>query len=133
MRPHGDLRMSTDDTGGEPAPSHPPRKLTVEVENFRAHRSGSLFGFIDVSIPELRMRFRDCTVHASANGDRKWVGLPAKAQIARDGTVRRDERGKISYTPVVEIVHRDTRERFSDRVITALLQRFPLAFDEVAA
>jgi hypothetical protein len=121
--------MSTDEID-EPRPA---RKLSVEVENFRAHRSGSLYGFIDVSIAELRMRFRDCTVHASANGDRKWIGLPSKPQVARDGTVRRDEQGRILYSPVIEIVRRRFREAFSDRVIAALLERFPLAFDEAAA
>jgi hypothetical protein len=121
--------MSTDETD-EPRPA---RKLSVEVENFRAHRSGSLFGFIDVSIPELRMRFRDCTVHASHNGDRKWIGMPAKPQVNRDGTVRRDEQGKILYSPTIEIVHRRTRERFSERAIEVLLQRFPAVFDEAAA
>ena len=125
--------MSTDDTGGEPAPSHPSRKLTIKVENFRAHRSGSLYGFVDITIPELHLRIRDATVHASHNGDRKWIGMPAKPRVTRDGTVRRDEQGKISYTPVIELTHRGTRQAFSARAIEALLERFPDAFEDEAA
>ena len=125
--------MPTDDNGGELAPSPPAKKLTVEVENFRAHRSGSLYGFIDVLIPELHLRIHDCTVHANHDHTRRWIGMPGKPMIMRDGAAKRDQQGKISYAPVIEIVHRGTRAAFSARAIEALLERFPTAFDEAAA
>ena len=108
-----------------------PSKLTVEVESWRAHRSGTLFGFATVLIPELHLRIIDCPVHEK-NGQR-WASLPAKAQVTKEGTARRDERGKIMYATVIDFTDRATRNAFSTRVIDALMARFPAAFDEVAA
>jgi hypothetical protein len=122
--------MSTD-TSGEPAPSHPPRKLSIEVQGFRAHRSGTLCGFATLFIRELSLRIIDCPVHQK--NESRWVGLPGKPQLDRDGNVRRDERGKALYSAVMEITRREVRDAFSARAIEALLERFPLAFDEAAA
>jgi hypothetical protein len=117
--------MSIDSS--EPAKS----KLTVIVESFKPLRSNTLFGFADIIVPELHLRIREATVHES-NGKR-WIGLPAKPQITREGTVRRGDRGKVAYSPMIEFTDRATREAFSARAIAALLARFPAAFDEDAA
>jgi hypothetical protein len=61
------------------------------------------------------------------------VGLPAKPLITRNGQVKRDERNKIVYSAILEFTDRETRDAFSDRVIAALLTRFPDAFGEAAA
>ena len=123
--------MSTHDTGGEPAPSPPAKNLTVQIDGFRAHRSGSLVGFVDITIIELSLRIRDATVHQK--NESRWISMPARAQITSDGTVRRNDQGKIAYTPVLEFTRRRTREAFSARAIEALLDRFPAAFDDEAA
>ena len=72
--------MSTDDT--EPAPSPPAKKLTVQIDGFRAHRSGSLVGFVDIIIIELTLRIRDATVHQK-NASR-WISMPARPQLDRE-------------------------------------------------
>ena len=66
-----------------------------------------------IIIPALHLRIFDCTVHEK-NGAR-WIGLPAKPQITREGTVRKDERGKTAYSAVIEFTDRGTREAFSQR------------------
>src|SRR5579872_6129304 len=106
-------------------------KLSVKVESFKPHRSHSLFGFVDFVIPELRLRVKEATVH-QANG-RRWIGLPAKPQIDRQGRVRHDERGKIAYASVLQFTDRDTGDAFSERAVAALLESFPDAFDEGSA
>ena len=106
-------------------------KLSVEVENFRPQRANTLFGFATVFIPALHLRITDCTVHEK-NGQR-WIGLPAKPQITKDGNVRRDDRGKTAYSPVIEFTNRATRDAFSERVIAALVLGFPDAFDDDTA
>jgi hypothetical protein len=55
--------------------------------------------------------------------------MPGKAQITRDGAVRRDDRGKTLYTPTLEFTDKSTRDAFSARVIAALLEFAPTAFD----
>jgi hypothetical protein len=103
-----------------------PPKISVRVEAFKPLRSNTLFGFADLVIPELCLRVRDATVH-QMNG-RRWVGLPAKPQINRDGVVRRDARGKILYAAVLQFIDRTAADAFSARVIGALLAEYPHAF-----
>jgi hypothetical protein len=104
-----------------------PEKLTVQVESFTPRRSNTLVGFCSIAIPELHLRIRDLTVHEK--NESRWVGMPGKAQITRDGMPRKDERGKILYTPAIEFTNRATRDAFSARVIASLLEFAPAAFD----
>jgi hypothetical protein len=101
-------------------------KLWVQVENFKPLRSNTLRGFMDILEPEMRLRIIDATVHESHG--RRWVGLPAKPQVTREGTVRRDDRGKTVYAPILEFTDKGT-DAFSLRAIEALLESFPNAFD----
>jgi hypothetical protein len=106
-------------------------KLTVQIESFKPLRSNTLFGFADVVVPELRLRIHELTVHESHG--KRWVGLPGKPMINRDGEVLRNDRGKPAYTPVIEFTERTTRDAFSARVIEALLALYPNAFSDKAA
>ena len=102
-------------------------KLSVRVENFKPLRSNTLFGFADIVVPEMHMRIREATIHESHG--KRWIGLPAKPQVTRDGQVRRDDRGKTAYAPVLEFIDKPTRDAFSARAIEALVAAFPNAFD----
>lgn len=104
-------------------------KLTVKVESFKPWRSKSLFGFVDIVVPEIHLRIRGATVHESHG--KRWIGLPAKPQISREGTARRDERGRVAFSAILQFTDRATNDGFSERAIAALLESFPNAFDEV--
>jgi hypothetical protein len=104
-------------------------KLSVQVESFKPFRSNSLFGFADLVTPEMRLRIRDASVHESHG--RRWVGLPAKPQIDRDGVVRRDERGKILYAAGLQFTDRAAADTFSARAIEALVAEYPHAFSNM--
>jgi hypothetical protein len=106
-------------------------KLTIRIESFKPLRSNSLYGFADFVIPELHLRIRETPVHESHG--RRWVGLPAKPQVTREGTVRRDDRGKAAYAAVLQFTDRATSDAFSERAIAALLEVYPDAFAEEAA
>src|SRR5262245_13553045 len=106
-------------------------KYSVVVDSFEPRISNTLRGFCTVVIPELHLRIVDCTVHEK--NESRWIGLPAKAQIGRDGLVRKDERGKMLYVPAIEFTDKLTREAFSRRVIDALIMRYPGAFVRGAA
>jgi hypothetical protein len=106
-------------------------KLTVRVEAFTPRTSKTLRGFCTVTIPELHLRIIDISVHEK--GEARWVGLPAKPQITREGAVRRDEHGKTLYTSILEFTDKQTRDAFGHRVIAALLEFAPAAFEEEAA
>jgi hypothetical protein len=79
----------------------------------------------------MHLRILDLAVHQK-NGKR-WASLSAKPQIDRDGNVRRDDRSKVAYTPVIEFTDRATRDAFSARVIASLLEFASAAFDDEAA
>jgi hypothetical protein len=96
-------------------------KLSVHVESFKAWRSNTLRGFIDIIIPEMHLRIIDATVHESHG--KRWIGLPA--MLTRDGGVRLDERGKTAYAPVLQFTDRATSDAFSQRVIAACSKIFP--------
>jgi hypothetical protein len=103
-------------------------KLRVEVTEFKPHRSNTLFGFCTIVIPALHLRIVDLTVHEK--NDKRWVSLPSKPQLDRDGNTRRDERtGKPLYSPVLEFLDRPTRDAFSARVVESLLEFSPNAFE----
>jgi hypothetical protein len=106
-------------------------KLTVKIEAFKPLKSHTLVGFATIVIPELRLRIIDLTVHQK--NDARWVGLPARPQLNRDGTVRHDDRGKTAYSAVLEFTDKATRDAFSHRVTTALAEFAPEAFDRAAA
>jgi hypothetical protein len=105
------------------------RRFTVQVEAFKPHRSNSLHGFVDVTIPELKLKIRELTVHESHG--KRWVGLPGKPMVnSRDCEVLADDRGKPRYVPVRQFIDRRIGDAFGDRVIEALLARWPDAFAE---
>lgn len=90
-------------------------------------RSNTLFGFVTIRIPALHLRIVDLTVHQK--NESRWVGMPGKPQVDREGNVRRDDRGKVLYTSVLEFTDKATRDAFSARVIESLLEFAPAAFD----
>jgi hypothetical protein len=102
-------------------------KLSVVIETFTPRVANTLRGFCTIVVPELHLH--DIAVHTK--GDSRWASLPAKPQVGRDGTVRKDNRGKPLYSPVLEFTDRETRDAFSHRVIEALEKFAPQAFDSV--
>jgi hypothetical protein len=82
----------------------------------------SLRGFAKVRIGRA-MIVHDVAVHNS--GGRRWAQLPAKPQVDASGVAKRDDRGKILYTPLVEWADRETADRFSESVISAVEELNP--------
>jgi hypothetical protein len=73
------------------------------------HR-GSLFGYVDIHIPGPRIPLFGCAAHMQ--GYRRWVGLPARPWVDRDG--------KINYFSLAEGLSREAANAFSQAVIAAL-------------
>jgi hypothetical protein len=101
-------------------------KLSIQIDSFKPLRANTLFGFADITVPEMHLKIRDLAVHQKNNS--RWIGLPAKPLITRDGQVKRDEHNKIVYSAILEFTDRETRDAFSTRTIEALLARFPDTF-----
>jgi hypothetical protein len=103
-------------------------KLSVTCRGFRPLCRNTLRGFAEIRIDELRLTIRDVAVHAK--GSARWVQLPAKPMIDRDGNVLRDrESGKITYATILDFDSRAVREAFSHAVIDAVLRTVPGALE----
>jgi hypothetical protein len=102
-------------------------KLTVTCEGFHPLYRNTLRGFASITIHELKLTIHDIAIHEK--NESRWAQLPAKPQV-RDGELIRDDIGKIQYLPVLEFTSRAVRDAFSERVITALLEFAPAAFDK---
>lgn len=92
-------------------------KLSVEIVSYKPMERNSLRGFVTVRIPALRLKIIDCTVNDS-NG-RRWIGLPGKAQINRDGEVIKKD-GKAQYTPTCLFDSKEVGDAFGAKVLDAL-------------
>jgi hypothetical protein len=92
------------------------------IEEWKPVVKGSLRGFAKVRLPS-GMVLNEVTVLV-ANGT-AWASPPGKPMLGRDGNVMRDEAGKPRYSPIVTFSSKELRNRFSDGIIEALLQRYP--------
>jgi hypothetical protein len=107
-----------------------PAKFTIRCTGFRPLHRNTLQGFAAVTIAELKLEVHDIAIHEK-NGKR-WAQLPAKPQV-RDGALIKDDSGKVQYTPVMQFASRTVSDAFSARVIEAVLDLFPEAFDDQGA
>lgn len=101
-------------------------KLSVVVENFSPIHRNSLRGFVQIKIPELHLKIRDISIHEV--NDKRWIGLPGKPTLDRDGVAQRDDRNKIAYVPILQFTDRATNDAFAAKVIAELLIFAPAAF-----
>src|SRR5215475_2573600 len=76
----------------------------VTILKWRGCVKNTLLGFADVQLPS-GIVIRGITLHQ--NGERRWLGLPARPYETDSGSTQR--------TLVVEIPDRETREQFERR------------------
>jgi hypothetical protein len=59
-----------------------------------------------------RLVIKECSVH-DRGGGKRWIGLPGKPQLNKDGTQRKDPTtGKPLWVSIIEIEGKPERERF---------------------
>lgn len=104
--------------------------LPVSLLDWKPLVKNSLRGFAGVRVGKTLI-LRDVSVHC-ANG-RRWAMPAAKPQMSADGTVRRDEKGKIKYVPIVEWATKEAADAFSESVIEAIEREHPNATSDTAS
>jgi hypothetical protein len=103
-------------------------KLTITCTDFRPFHRNTLRGFATIHIDELKLTIHDIAVHQHDNGSR-WVSLPAKPIVDREGNVKRTGEGKLEYAKLLSFDSRAVSDAFAAAVIAALLERDAQAFD----
>lgn len=81
-------------------------------------RRKTLCGFADLHLRPWHLRLLGCSCHRQ-DGSR-WVHLPSRALIDKDGHALRDDGGKIRYEAVIQFDDKDTHRRFSDAAVEAI-------------
>ena len=81
----------------------------MEISDWRPFVKKTLQGFFAVTTPS-GLKINGLTLHQQ--GESRWLGMPNQKFTKADGTV--------SYTPIIEFVSRDVRDRFRDQVRTAI-------------
>ena len=104
------------------------QRLTITCTDFRPFHRNTLRGFATVHIDELKLTIHDIAVHQHDDGAR-WVGLPAKPVIDRDGIVKRTSDGKPEYAKLLSFDSRAVSDAFSAAVIASLLEHDAEALD----
>ena len=99
--------------------------MPVTILEWKPLVRNTLRGFAKLQLGALTIQ--DCPVHDTQG--RKWCGLPSKPMVDSDGTVKRDEGGKIKYVPLLQWATKAASDRFSDSVIAALQEKHPDAFN----
>jgi DNA-binding cell septation regulator SpoVG len=99
----------------------------ISISNWKPVNRGALRGFATVGFPS-GMTLHEVCVFAT-NG-KFWASPPSKPMLDRDGRVMVDDAGKRRYAAIIEFVSKETRDRWSEAVVAALLAAHPEALDE---
>ncbi len=99
---------------------------SLKILDWREMRRNSLLGFAKVEFPS-GMVISDVTILQGEKGP--WASPPSKPMVGRDGTVMKDDNGKVRYVPIIEFTDKATRNRWSDSVIEAMRAAHPEAFN----
>ena len=103
------------------------QKMTLRCSNWRELRRGTLRGFADVMIVDLRLIVRDVAVHQRSVTDR-WVSLPCKPSV-KNGALSRRADGSPIFTPLLAFADRQIGDDFSSAVVKAIIEAFPRVFE----
>jgi hypothetical protein len=90
----------------------------ITATGWRPIVKGALRGFVDLELQPSGLILHGCTV--MVQGERRWIGLPARPQTARDGSPILGPAGKPAWAPIVEIPDRVARERFQAAALAAV-------------
>lgn len=98
--------------------SAPNGKVTVACLDWRSVERGTLLGFANIHIKEIRLTIRDVALHQK--NEKRWASLPSKAQISKERELIKDSEGKIKYAPVLEFDNKRVADAFSEAVVRAI-------------
>lgn len=85
---------------------------------WRPLEKNTLRGFCTLRLVSTGLEIVDCSVHEK-NG-RRWVGLPAKPMLDRDGNVLRGDDGRVRYAKILSWSSREVGDKFSEAALAAI-------------
>ena len=97
---------------------------------WKAVPRASLRGFATVRLGR-SLTIKDISVHLSHG--KRWASLPSKPVLDGSGNAKRNDAGKVQYTPILEWADRDAANRFGEAVCAAVEHEYPEAFADGSA
>jgi DNA-binding cell septation regulator SpoVG len=98
----------------------------MKILDWRPLQRGALIGFAKIEMPS-GMVISDVTILTGERGP--WASPPSKPMVGRDGVAVRDQSGKTKYSPIIEFISKEIRDRFSAAVVDALRAAHPEALN----
>jgi hypothetical protein len=95
---------------------------TIKILDWRPLEKGSLRGFAKVQFGS-GLQMSDVGIHVQ--GTKAWASPPSRPMIDRNGSVMRDETGKVRYSPVIGFFNHGTRSSWSRQIIAAMRAAHP--------
>jgi hypothetical protein len=92
-------------------------RATIIARDFKAVTKNSLRGFVTLILPS-GLVIHDCSLHEKDG--RRWIGLPGKPQLDRDGRQRKDANGKPLFIVILEIEDRNAKTAFQRQALAAV-------------
>jgi hypothetical protein len=100
---------------------HTAAQATVICIEWRPCERNTLRGFAKIKIPAWSLVIDGVAIHK--RDDRQWAQLPSRPQIDKDGTLMREDDGKVKYAKIMEIDDKAKAWAFSDEVVAAVARK----------
>jgi len=91
-------------------------KHSIDCIGFKLLRKGTLVGFADIVVRELKLTIRDVALHRK--GESRWVSPPGRPWI-KDGELIHEPDGRIKYAKILEFETSEVQQAFSAAVLDA--------------
>ena len=89
-------------------------KHSTDCIGFKPLRKGTLVGFADIVVRELKLTIRDVALHWK--GDSRRVSPPGRPRI-KDGELIHEPDGRIKYAKILEFETSEVQQAFSAAVL----------------
>jgi DNA-binding cell septation regulator SpoVG len=97
-----EVRTERPGGGGSAAPA-------VRIDAHKVYQKNTLKGFIDFTLLDVGLAIHGASVHEKES--RRWISMPSRSYTDAEGA---------HWTPIVEFVTREARDRINDAVLKAL-------------
>jgi hypothetical protein len=95
---------------------------TIKITNWRPARRGALLGYCRAQYPS-GVIICEISVVKTVHG--LWAATPSKPRISSDGTVRRDDRGKVLHVKLIDFASSELKHKWSAEIISAMRAQYP--------
>jgi hypothetical protein len=95
-----------------------PSGLRITASDWKSIPKGCLLGFVTLTIENIGLSIAECCLLEKEG--KRWISMPSKPMIGRDGTVMKDQAGKVRYSPILTFGCREQSDRFQAVALAAV-------------